>query len=269
MSSSTEWSVLAVEIGSGEVLLETAPDLLLPTASVGKLFLLHHLAELLDDDPSLARRMLRKDSVAPVADSGLWQHLDAPALTVADCARLVGAVSDNLATNVLLDHVGLAPVQAVAARSAPGGSMLNDVVRDVRAPEDPPMLSIGCAADWVHYFRTPHPTVLSWLAPSTDLSMVSSAFGLDPLAHAEPVPAGPADALQVWSKTGTDDGVRAEVGLLEVDGRRAAYAVICRFEGEVVPVLRRMREYGTLLLDALRDGGSGLEAYDPGPGPAR
>ncbi|MBG6094447.1 serine hydrolase [Nocardioides luteus] len=258
MSSRTDWSILAVEAGSGEVLIESDPDLLLPTASVGKLFLLHHLAELLDADPSLGQLMLRKDSVDPVADSGLWQHLDAPALTLTDCARLVGAVSDNLATNVLLGHVGLAPVQAVASRLAPGGSMLNDSVRDVRTPDDPPTLSVGCAADWVSYFRTPHPTVLSWLAPSADLSMVSSAFGLDPLAHTNPD-----NGLQVWSKTGTDDGVRAEVGLLDVAGRRAAYAVICRFEGEVVPVLGQMRAYGTLLLDALQDG------YHPDSGPAQ
>jgi len=262
MSSRTEWSILAVDTGSGETLVESAPDLLLPTASVAKVFLLHHLAELLDDDPSLGQLLLRKDSVTPVADSGLWQHLDAPALTMNDCARLVGAVSDNLATNVLLDHVGLAPVQAVARRLAAGGSMLNDSVRDVRGPEDPPMLSVGCAADWVAYFRTPHPTVLSWLAPSTDLSMVSAAFGLDPLSHTDPSPTDLGD-LRVWSKTGTDDGVRAEVGLLDVGGRQAAYAVICRFQGEVIPVLAQMRAYGTLILDALQGG------YAPGPGPAR
>ncbi|MER6972030.1 serine hydrolase [Nocardioides sp. NPDC000445] len=258
MSPRTEWSILAVDTGSGETLVESASDLLLPTASVAKIFLLHHLAELLDEDRSLGELMLRKDSVAPVADSGLWQHLDVPALTMNDCARLVGAVSDNLATNVLLDHVGLAPVQAVARRLAAGGSMLNDSVRDVRRPEDPPMLSVGCAADWVAYFRTPHPTVMSWLAPSADLSMVSAAFGLDPLAHADPE-----QNLRVWSKTGTDDGVRAEVGLLDVGGRQAAYAVICRFQGEVLPVLAQMRAYGTLILDALQGG------YAPGQGPAR
>jgi len=258
MSSRTEWSILAVDTGSGETLVESAPDLLLPTASVAKIFLLHHLAELLDEDPSLGQLLLRKDSVAPVADSGLWQHLDAPALTMNDCARLVGAVSDNLATNVLLDHVGLAPVQAVARRLAAGGSILNDSVRDVRRPEDPPILSVGCAADWVAYFRTPHPTVMSWLAPSTDLSMVAAAFGLDPLAHTEQD-----KDLRVWSKTGTDDGVRAEVGLLDVGGRQAAYAVICRFQGEVIPVLAQMRAYGTLILDALQDRDA------PGPGPAR
>ncbi|TQL66874.1 beta-lactamase class A [Nocardioides albertanoniae] len=257
------WSILAVDTASGDVILEHDPDLLLPTASVGKLFLLHHLAELIDADPSVGRQLLRKDAVAPVADSGLWQHLDAASLTVGDCARLVGAVSDNLATNVLLDHVGIAAVQAVAERLAAGGSTLLDSVRDVRRPEGPPMLSTGCASDWVAYFREPHPTVLSWLAPATDLSMLSSAFGLDPLAHTEPSSTGPVDGLRVWSKTGTDDGVRAEVGLLEVGYRRAAYAAICRFEGEVGPVLARMRAHGEQLLEALRPAGGVLSEARP------
>ncbi|MBO0842617.1 MAG: serine hydrolase [Nocardioides sp.] len=245
--SQTQWSVLAIDADSGRVLLEHEPERLLPTASVAKLFLLHHLAELLDEEPSIGRLMLRKDSVEPVADSGLWQHLDAEALTAVDCARLIGAVSDNLATNVLLDHVGLAPVQAVARRLAAHGSMLHDRVRDVRRATDAPTLSTGCAADWAAYFRTPHPTVLSWLANAADLSMVSSGFGLDPLAHTDP-----SDCIRVWSKTGTDEGTRADVGLLEVGGRRAAYAVICRFSGEPVPILRRMREIGALLVDELR-----------------
>ena len=43
----------------------------------------------------------------PSGDSGIWQHLQAPSLPVADLATLVGATSDNLATNVLLRQVGL------------------------------------------------------------------------------------------------------------------------------------------------------------------
>lgn len=253
----TEWSIQAVDADSGAELVSHEPQLLLPTASVGKLFLLHHLAALIDDDPAIGTLMLRKDSVEPVADSGLWQHLDAEALTVGDCARLVGSVSDNLATNVLLDHVGLAPVQAVAARLARHGSTLHDRVRDVRRPDHPAMLSVGCAADWTAYFRAPHPTVLRWLSASTDLSMVSAAFGLDPLAHSDP-----GAGVQVWSKTGSDVGTRAEVGLLEVGGRRAAYAVICRFDGAVAPILRRMREIGQLLIDELS---SPLAASAPRP----
>jgi beta-lactamase class A len=242
-----EWSALAVDADTDRVLLEHDPELLLPTASVGKLFLLHHLAELLDADPAAGEEVVRKDAVEPVADSGLWQHLRVEALPVVDAARLVGTVSDNLATNVLLGHVGLEPVQAVARRLAPTGSMLHDRVRDVRRPRDPATLSTGCARDWADYFRAPHPRVLDWLSASTDLSMVAGALELDPLAHVGSEP-------RVWSKTGTDTGTRADVGLVEHGGRRAAYAVICRYDDPAATpaVLSRMRTVGELLLDALR-----------------
>lgn len=241
-----EWSALAVELDTDEVVFEHAPELMLPTASVGKVFLLHRLAELLEEDPRRADEPVRKDSVEPVADSGLWQHLRVAELPLVDAARLVGTVSDNLATNILLDHVGLESVQAAARRLAPLGSMLHDRVRDVRRPQDPPTLSTGCARDWVGYFRAPHPQVLDWIATSTDLSMVAGALGLDPLAHDGSEP-------RVWSKTGTDTGTRADVGLAEVDGRRAAYAVICRYDdpSATARVLGRMRDLGDLIVREL------------------
>jgi beta-lactamase class A len=48
---------------------------------------------------------LARTAEDPVVDSGLWQHLAAEALSAGDLAVLVGAVSDNLATNTLLRHV--------------------------------------------------------------------------------------------------------------------------------------------------------------------
>ena len=227
------------------MLVDHRADLLLPTASVGKLFLLHHLAELIDIDPSVGEATLRRDRVEPVGDSGIWQHLDVPELNANDCARLIGTVSDNLATNVLLDQVGLGAVQEVARRLAPRGSMLHDRVRDVRRPADPARLSDGCAADWVDYFRAPHPRVLDWLATTVDTSMVSSAFSLDPLAHLGSTP-------RLASKTGTDTGTRAEVGLVDLHGRQVAFAVIAQFDGPVGPVLDRMSELGEMILSRSR-----------------
>ena len=51
--------------------------------------------------------------------------------------------------------------------------------------------------------------VLGWLATGVDLSMVGAAFGLDPLAHAVPD-----RGISLHNKTGTDAGVRADVGLV-------------------------------------------------------
>ena len=109
---------------------------------------------------------------------------------------LVGAFSDNLATNVLLRRVGLAAVQARAVALGCTRSTLLDRVRRRRTPADPPTLSVGTAAELSAVLAALHrgpssrrrcrPRCCAWLAADADLSMVASAFGLDPLAHAEP-----------------------------------------------------------------------------------
>src|SRR5690606_13442739 len=130
-------------------------------------------------------------------------------LPVADLAVLVAAVSDNLATNVLLRRVGLDAVAATARSVGLRATALHDVVRDVRTPADPPALSSGSAAELAGLFARlaagaaisaeVSATVNGWLATGTDLSMVAGALGLDPLAHVA------ADrSVVLRNKTGTD-----------------------------------------------------------------
>jgi beta-lactamase class A len=241
------WSVQVRRAGGG-VLAQHEPERLVRTASVGKLYLLLRLAELIGSGGLDPAEALDRSSGPAVADSGLWQHLDAQRLTVADAARLVGAVSDNRATNVLLARVGIDTLP-VGER----GSRLYDYVRDERGPADPPTLSEGCAADLVDLLLgLPDASpVLDWVSLGVDLSMVGSAFGLDPLAHQEPD-----RGVRLWSKTGTSDGVRADVGLVEVDGQRTAYAALCSWpaDGEDLrdEVLTALRALGTAILASQR-----------------
>ncbi|MFC7487486.1 serine hydrolase [Knoellia sp. CPCC 206453] len=229
-----DWSIAIVDLGSGEVLASHDPDRLLSTASVGKVFALIELAERLRDGRLTADQPSDRRVVAPVADSGLWQHLATDVLPLGDVAQLVGAVSDNLATNVLIDLLGQDAIRARAAQWAPRGSDLVDVVRGLRGPDDPPHLSLGCAADHVEILArlwserdAPGSTgerVLGWLAPGMDLSMVASAWHQDPLSHAEEY-AGPI----IVNKTGTNLGVRADVGVIDSGGRATAYAVLANW----------------------------------------
>lgn len=251
--SGARWSVALTDLRDGTVLAEHDPDLLLPSASVAKVFLLVEVAARLVDgrlDPGL---LLDRRTVAPVADSGLWRHLASDALPVVDLAVLVGSVSDNLATNVLLDAVGLDAVRARAAALAPGGSTLHDRVRDERGPADPPLLGEACARDLVALFaalgsgRAVGPQVsalvLHWLATNADHSQVSRGLLLDPLAHDRPD-----HGLSVWSKTGTDAGVRAEAGLVRGPRGAVAFAALCTWHpgeedaarGEVLEALARL-----------------------------
>ncbi len=255
----TAWSVEVRRVGEPRPAYARDAKRLLRTASLGKLFLLVEVADRIhrgDLDPS---EPLDRFRGLPVADSGLWQHLEVDRLPLADVTRLVGAVSDNLATNVLLDRVGLDAVQARARDLAPGGSMLHDLVRDRREPSDPPTLSEGCARDFAHLLEglaagtvvapAVAALVLGWLAPGTDLSMVGAAFDLDPLAHAEPDL-----GVLLVSKTGTNAEVRADVGLVEAAGERWVYAVICNGEmgdpGHRRAALGALRAVGQALRDA-------------------
>src|SRR6195952_5909932 len=83
--------------------------------------------------------------VTRAADMGLWQHLQVPTLPVADLAILVGATSDNLATNVLLRRVGIDAVRARGEALGLSRTFLLDSVRDYRGPDDAPHFSVGSA----------------------------------------------------------------------------------------------------------------------------
>jgi beta-lactamase class A len=87
-----------------------------------------------------------------------------------------------------------------------------------------------------------------WLIAGVDLSMVPAPLDLDPLAHAE----GP---IRAWSKTGTDAGVRADMGVIWSDRGAVAYAAIATWdprEDFVAEAMRRMREFGAALAGRVR-----------------
>ena len=102
--------------------------------------------------------------------------------------------------------------------------------------------------------------VRQWLSANVDQSMVGSALveqgGLDPIAHH--VSLGGAPLL--WNKTGTDTGVRADVGGVTVGDRSVTWAAIANWEPAtgtslepltVWAVLRGMRHIGERVLAAL------------------
>ncbi|MFC6236640.1 serine hydrolase [Longivirga aurantiaca] len=222
------WSAVVLDAATGRLLAVRHPDRVLPTASVGKLLLLLETARRLADgrlDPSTP---LRRGPADSVADSGLWQHLRTDALPLEDVALLVASVSDNLATNVLLRHVGLDAVAEVGPSLGLGTLRLHDQVRDVRTTDDPPTLSQGCALDLARFAALlatedslEWAVLRRWLASGVDLSMVPGDLGLDPLAHVEED-----RGIRLLGKTGTDSGVRADVGIVASGELVTAYAVV-------------------------------------------
>jgi Beta-lactamase class A len=264
-----EWSARVVDVSTGQVLWEHDPTRVLKTASIGKLFLLIEVARRCEaGELDLGERVARTD-VDRIADSGLWHLLAEPSLTIDDACVLIGAVSDNLATNVLLRRVGLDAVTATTLALGFEASRLLDRVRAERRAEHPPALSVGNADELVRLAAGLYrgtvispavsDRVLGWLAGGTDLSMVASAFGLDPLAHVD----RDRDIL-LRNKTGTISTARADVGVVEGPRAAVAYAVLANWPGTDVhggnaptpddrrdAVLAAMAEIGAAIRDAV------------------
>ena len=251
-------SASVVDLESGATLVAIDDKIVLPTASVGKILLLIEVSARLTDRDFSGYGILDKTARDSVGDSGIWQHLQAPSLPVADLASLVGATSDNLATNVLLRQIGLPAVRARTESLGLLRTALLDLVRDSRGPDDAPQLSVGSTAELTWLFgalargevvdQLTSSRVLGWLSLNSDLSLVASAFGLDPLSHR-----GADHGLQLVNKTGTDTGVRSEVGVLRGPRGAVAYAVSVQFNDSGVAarlrVLDAMRSVGYELLE--------------------
>jgi len=252
-ASGVQWSVRVADLSAGEELYAVAPDTVCATASVGKLFLLVEAARQIVSGELDPYRLLQRTDADWVEDSGLWHLLQADRLSVNDIATLIGAVSDNLATNVLLSQVGLDAVQRTTDQIGLSRTRLNDRVRRPRTKHDPSALSQGCAAELSGFMadlwrgdvvsKPVSDRVLDWLKAGADLSMVAQPFGLDPLAHFE-VDRG----LRLWHKTGTNDDSRADVGVVTGPTGSVAYAVLAQWdssgEDRRMPVMETMQAVG-------------------------
>ena len=252
-------SASVTDLDTGKTLVAIDERIVLPTASIGKILLLVEVSARLTERDFSGYGILDKTPRDSVGDSGIWQHLQAPSLPVADLASLVGATSDNLATNVLLRQVGL---DAVRARTESLGLLrtaLLDLVRDSRGPDDAPQLSVGSTAELSWLFAAlargeivdtlTSSRVLGWLSLNSDLSMVASAFGLDPLSHR-----GADHGVLLVNKTGTDTGVRSEAGVLRGPRAAVAYAASVQFNDSGLAARLRV-------LDALRTVGLDILEY--------
>jgi beta-lactamase class A len=250
-------SASVMDLDSGRMLVAIDERIVLPTASIGKILLLIEVSARLTERDASGYGILDKTARDAVGDSGVWQHLQAPSLPVADLASLVGATSDNLATNVLLRQVGLAAVRARTESLGLLRTALLDLVRDSRGPDDAPQLSVGSTAELMWLFSSlargeivdtlTSSRVLGWLSLNADLSMVASAFGLDPLSHR-----GTDHGLLLVNKTGTDAGVRAEAGVLRGPRAGVAYAVSVQFnDSGLAARLRALEAMRTVGFDLL------------------
>jgi len=254
-SADIEWSICIRDVAGREVAGCNAGRSM-KTASIGKLLLLVEVARQCAEGELIGTTVLGQDPELRVADSGIWQHLHVEELAVHDLCVLIASVSDNLATNALLKHVGLQRIHDLAESLDLEHTALLDYVRDHRGPDDPETLSTGSASELslvmsqLSRNALVSPTVSEqvnvWLATNVDLSMVASVFGLDPLAHP------PSDRnFVIRNKTGADPGVLGDVGMIGRNAVWFSYAVVANWNASDPDLrdgaLSGMRAIGTFL----------------------
>ncbi|MGA8330654.1 MAG: serine hydrolase [Mycobacterium sp.] len=233
-AANIDWAI-SIRDAAGRELVSCNTDRTMEIASVGKLLLLVEVARQFDEGILAADEMLGRDPTLLVADSGIWQHLHIDNLSIHDLCVLVASVSDNLATNVLLKRIGFQRLSELCRSLGLANTALLDYVRDHRGPNDPVTFSTGSASELSRLMsqlsrkelvsQEVSEHVNAWLAAGVDLSMVASAFGLDPLSHATS-----GRHFFIRNKTGTDTQIRADVGTVGRDGFWLSYAVIANWD---------------------------------------
>ncbi|MBP0460317.1 serine hydrolase [Streptomyces montanisoli] len=244
--------------------LEHRPDEVLPLASVGKLLLLTEVAHGLTcggpngGGPGGGRL----DAAEPVdlldedhcGGSGLLTRLSVGRLTIADLATLTAAVSDNTATNALIRRVGLSRVNTRAEALGLVHTRVLDRIREPRLPEHPPTFAVGTAAELsalAGRIAADEPwarLLLGWMAGCGDRAMVPALIPHD--TEDATVRDVPSPSLWVANKTGTDEGVRCDVGVVR-GARQVCYAVLARCApGDEFAMVRAMRAVGARIATA-------------------
>ncbi|MCG5215548.1 serine hydrolase [Streptosporangium sp. KLBMP 9127] len=228
--------------------ISVAEDVERPLASVGKLLLLAATARGIaagDLDP--ARPVTPRDDEY-VGGSGILRTLSRRAWPVADLALLTASVSDNTATNALLRHVGLDRVAQESATLGFTRTRLMDRIREPRSPADPPYFAVGTAGELARFAagldgRAEWTRImLGWMAQNTDRSLVPALLDHD-TEEREP-PSVPRETFWVANKTGTDSGVRTDVGVIAA-ARRIGYAVLASGPaGSDYALVERVRQAG-------------------------
>jgi beta-lactamase class A len=250
-------SVHIADLDRGTVVLAGDDFLTQPVAGLGVVPLLIEVASAFEDGTLDPLEIIERDGVEPVAVAGVWQHLKAPALPIVDLAVLTAATGDGLAANALLERVGLDAVRARIEKLGLRSSAILDLLRDQRGPDDAPHFALSSARELAELFSAlvnsqvvsaaVSAQVAEWLSLNHDLSLVASATGLDPFAHESD-----RHGLLFINKTGRDDGVRVEAGVIAGPRGGLAYALIVCFDDlSIVHRLRAHEAFRTLGLELM------------------
>lgn len=230
-----------LDLSTGEPVLTHLERQEFPTASAIKLAVLYELFKQAEEGRLALDKTapLRRDQM--VGGSGILQHLTAPVLSLRDHAALMIVLSDNTATNLVIDAVGM---------SAVGERMRGLGLTDVRLRRK--MMDLEAAQRGDENVASPlslaRTAALFWKDGGLQETSRKSALAM---LHAVPgaIRAAVPRDVTVAAKTGELDGVRAEAGIVEIERRPFALAVMTTYLKEDADGVRAIREVASAAYD--------------------
>jgi beta-lactamase class A len=248
--------VAVKDVASGAT-LELRAGEVFPTASVIKVAVLYELYR----QAEAGRLELAAETRPPLpraGGGGVLQELSGQvSLTWRDLAVLMMGWSDNAATNVLIDRVGMAAVEARLRELGLGSTRLRRRMMDVEAARRGDE-NVSSPADLVALMEVVHRGTGLSRERARDLLAVASVPKSAPFREALP------ETLRVADKPGDLEGVRAAAAVVELPGRPYAAGIMTGYlrhdpDGDAVirdlsralyetfDRLARASEYGRLL----------------------
>jgi beta-lactamase class A len=212
---------VVIDLESGER-FERLPSETFPLASTIKLSILYELFKQAEEGRLKLDEVRALERREAVGGDGILYHLSAPAMPLRDYATLMVVLSDNTATNLLIDAVGMDNVARRMAALGVKGLQLRRKMMDLAAARRGDE-NTGSPADLAR--------LLTIIYRSEGLSKKSSDDILAILAKPKRSALRdsiPAD-VRVADKTGTLDGVEADAGIVYVPGRPFVFVATTTF----------------------------------------
>jgi beta-lactamase class A len=202
---------VVIDLSSGERVDRQAAQTF-PTASSIKPAILYELFKQSEEGRLNLDRTVQWDSTQAVGGSGVLFELSNPVLSLHDLAVLMIVLSDNTATNVLIDTVGMDRVNARLQSLGLGDIRLRRKMMDVDAVRKGRENLATPAALAALYSAIHEGKGLSKTSRDAMLAILEKG-------KSSPMLRGIAPGVAVASKPGDLDGVRADGGIVYLEGR--------------------------------------------------
>ncbi|MEO5897364.1 MAG: serine hydrolase [Vicinamibacterales bacterium] len=210
-----------VDLTSGDR-IERLPSEVFPLASTIKLTLLYELFKQADEGTINLEEMRPLDRTQVAGGDGVLLELTTPSLSLRDYATLMIVLSDNTATNVLIDAVGMQKVTARMAAAGLPGLKLRRKMIDLEAARRGDE-NVGSPADVAK--------LLAMIYRGEGLRKESAAALVATLKKSKntALRRGVNDGIDVADKPGTLDGVESGAGIVYLPGRPYIFVAATTF----------------------------------------